>query len=214
MALTRPVTRVQLLTAVDLAATLVFAVGGAQVAVHADLDVFGVLVIAFVTSLAGGIARDVLIGDVPPASLRLVSYPLTALAGGAFVVIVAGLGGDVSTGVLDVLDALGLSLFAVAGAAKALDRRLHPVVAVLLGALTAVGGGTLRDILLNVVPAVLRVDVYATAAVLGAAVVVAASAVGMRRGPAMLAGAAACCLLRLAALRWSWNLPTVDRALG
>jgi uncharacterized membrane protein YeiH len=206
----RPITRVQLLTAVDLAATLVFAFEGAQLAANARLDVFGILVIAFVSSLAGGITRDMLIGDVPPASLRLVSYPLTALAGGTLVVVVAGVGGGLSRGVLDVLDALGLSLFAVAGAATALDRRLHPVVAVMLGALTAVGGGTLRDVLLNVVPAVLRADVYATAAVFGAAILVVASLVGMRRGPAMLIGGAACCLLRLAALRWSWNLPTVD----
>jgi uncharacterized membrane protein YeiH len=202
--------RVQLLTAVDLAATAVFAVEGAQVAANARLDVFGVLVIAFVTSLAGGIARDVLIGDVPPASLRLVSYPLTAFAGGTLVVVVAGFVEDVPTGVLDVLDALGLSLFAVAGAAKALDHRLHPLVAVLLGGLTAVGGGTLRDILLNEVPAVLRVDVYATAALLGAAVMVVASIAGLRRAPAMFVGGAACFLLRLAVLRWSWNLPTVD----
>jgi uncharacterized membrane protein YeiH len=207
--LARPATRAHLLTVVDLAATLVFAVEGAELAAAADLDIIGVLVAAFVTALAGGIIRDVLIGDVPPAALRLVSYPLAAFAGGGLIVLLSPTIERVPTGIVDVLDALGLSLFCVAGAAKALDRRLHPLIAALIGALTAVGGGTVRDVLLSEIPAVLRVDVYATAALAGAVVMVVASLFGLARAPAMLLGATCCLLLRLAAIHWAWNLPKV-----
>lgn len=193
---------------VDLSATALFAVEGARLGVAAGLDVFGVLVVAFASALGGGIVRDVLIGDVPPASLRSVAYPVAALAAGVAVLLAYGVAGSVPTGTaMTTLDAAGLGLFAVTGAVKALDHGMNALLAVLLGTMTGVGGGTIRDVLLGIVPGVLREDVYAVAAALGAATVVVALRRGTGRPAAMAAGAAACFVLRVLAVRWGWDLP-------
>ena len=164
----------KLLFAVDMAGTLLFAIEGATAAVGGNLDLLGVMVLAFATALAGGIIRDLLIGATPPASLRDWRYAGMAFTGGAMHRFflhryVAGIPGPV----LLVLDAAALALFAVAGTEKALDFNIHPFIAILLGGMTAVGGGTLRDILLARVPLVLRAEVYATAALAGSALLIA-----------------------------------------
>jgi len=194
----------------DLAATLVFAVEGALAAVAAGLDVLGVLVVAFATALAGGIIRDLLIGAVPPASIRYQRYAVTALAAGGAVFCFHYAIDDIPSGVLTALDAAGLGLFAVAGAEKALLYGINPFMSVLLGGVTGVGGGSVRDILLGRIPAVLRVEVYAAAALLGAAVMVVGTARGGRRGVMMVAGAACCFTLRVVAHWQDWNLPTAS----
>jgi uncharacterized membrane protein YeiH len=192
---------------IDLAATLVFAVEGALVAVEARLDLLGVLVIAFATALAGGIIRDLLIGAVPPASIEHPRYPITAFLAGSVVFALHGIVDDVPTGLMTTLDAAGLGLFAVAGAEKALLWGLNPLSAVLLGGVTAVGGGSVRDILLNDVPAVLREDLYAVPALLGAAVMVAGLRRGLPRGAMMLAGGTVCFAVRVLGVWQDWNLP-------
>ena len=200
----------RLLTWTDLAATGLFAVEGARLGVLAGLDLFGVLVTAFATALGGGIVRDVLLGDVPPASMRSVAYPATALAAGGAVLAAYALWGSAPTGTaMTTLDAAGLSLFAVNGAAKALDHGMNALLAVLLGTMTAVGGGTIRDVLLDVVPGVLVREVYAVAAAVGAAVVVLAVRLGVRRATAMAAGAVVCFALRVVAVQRGWDLPRI-----
>jgi uncharacterized membrane protein YeiH len=196
-----------LLTAVDLAGTFVFAVEGAMTAIAGGLDLLGVMVLAFATALAGGMTRDVLLGAAPPQALRDWRYSAVAFTGGALAFaghrVIRALPNPV---ILD-LDAAGLALFAVAGTEKALVYRMPPLIAVLMGGITAVGGGTIRDILLARIPAVLRVDVYGTAALAGSAAMV----VGRRLGlpPAMSAalGGGLCLGLRLLAIREHWNLP-------
>ncbi|GAA4560921.1 trimeric intracellular cation channel family protein [Pseudonocardia xishanensis] len=198
-----------LLRPLDLAGTGLFALQGGLTAAAAGLDVFGVLVISFVTAVGGGIVRDVLLGDTPPAVFRDLAYPVTAVAGGAVVVLSYGLVRDVPRELLLPLDAAALGLFAVVGAAKAVDHGMSPLLAALLGAMTGVGGGVMRDVLLGGVPLILRSDVYAVAALAGAAV----TAVGLRYGgPRVLmlaAGFAVCVVIRLLALRQGWNLPRV-----
>ncbi len=190
----------------DLAGTFVFAFQGALAALAAHLDLFGVLVLSFVTALGGGMVRDVLMGALPPSALRGWSYPSTALAAG---IIVFALGRylPVPHQLLQTLDAGGLALFAVAGTEKALDARIHPLSAILLGTITAVGGGTMRDVLLNHVPSILRVDVYATAALFGAIVLVLARRLGLAPTLAAVLGALACFALRMIGLWLHWQLP-------
>lgn len=211
MAVPQLPTAIRLLTGVDLAATFVFAIEGAESGAAAGFDLFGVLAVGFAAALGGGIVRDVLIGEVPPAALRLLSYPIAAFGGGLLVVAVRGVVDEVPDGVTDVLDALGLSLFAVAGATKALDRQIRAAIAPLLGTLTAVGGGVMRDVLLGDVPVVLRVDVYASAALAGAVTTVVATGVGVARPRAMALGGATCLAIRLAALQFDWDLPRLVR---
>ncbi len=199
--------RVQLLVrGADLAGTFVFAFQGALAAIAGHLDLFGDLVLAFATALGGGVIRDVLMGDLPPSALRDWAYPTTAFVAGALVFALEG-HTLVPRHLLLTLDAGGLSLFAVAGTQKALEARIHPLSAVLLGTITAVGGGTIRDLLLTQVPAILRVDVYATAALAGALVLVVARRAGAPPALAAVLGGLACFALRLAAIANHWQLP-------
>ena len=205
-----PIKPTTLLSTVDLGATFVFAIEGAAAAAAAGLDLFGVLVVAFATSLAGGIVRDLLLGEAPPEALRSVRYPVTAFAGGAVVIVVYQLVNSISSWIITGLDAVGLSLFAVAGAAKALNHRSTALTAIMLGTITAVGGGVVRDILLNEVPVVLRANIYAVAALTGAAVLVGADRLRWPRVWSMSLGAAVCFLLRILSASQHWNLPRVN----
>ncbi len=197
----------RVVAAVDLGAVALFAFEGGLLASAAHLDLFGVVVVAIVGSVGGGVLRDVLIGDVPPLSVRHPEFVLMGVVGGiaAFFLHHSMSGNPVP--LLVVLDAGGLALFAVSGSAKALDFDLKPFMAVLMGGLTGVGGGVMRDILLQVVPGILRAQVYATAALLGAAIVV----LGLRnhrpRTATMIAGGLACFTLRVVAAWQHWNLP-------
>jgi uncharacterized membrane protein YeiH len=199
----------RLLRPLDLAGTALFALQGGATAAAAGLDVFGVLVIAFVTAVGGGIVRDLLLGATPPAVFSDLAYPVAAFGGGLVVVLIYRLVRQIPPEVLLPLDAAALALFAVVGAAKAVDHGMSPLLAALLGAMSGVGGGVIRDVMLDRVPLILRSDVYAVAALAGAAVV----AVGLRyrrNRPLMLVlGALVCLTLRLLALSQGWNLPRV-----
>ncbi|MDZ5647177.1 trimeric intracellular cation channel family protein [Nitrospirillum sp. BR 11828] len=207
------------LAVADMAGTVLFAVEGAMAALRGGLDLFGVLVLSFATALGGGVLRDLLIGAAPPTALRDWRYPAMAFAaGGATFVGHAIVGqlpiGQSPVGWMTTLDAAGLSLFAVAGTEKALNRHIPPFSAVLMGTITGVGGGTLRDLLLAQVPAILRVDVYATAALLGAAVMTAAIRLGVAPRYAALLGGGACFVLRMVSVWRHWALPTAAGLAG
>jgi uncharacterized membrane protein YeiH len=199
----------KLLLVADLAGTLLFAIEGAIVAVAGDLDFLGLMVLAFATALAGGIFRDLLIGAVPPASLRDWRYPATAFVGGAAVFFLHHFLKRIPAAIMIDLDAMALALFAVAGTEKALEYRLNPFIAVLLGTVTAVGGGTVRDIFLAQIPRVLNVDIYATAALAGAAVLVLSRRLKFPPVWAALLGGAVCFFLRVVSVWQHWNLPKV-----
>jgi uncharacterized membrane protein YeiH len=201
--------RDHLLFSVDIAGTLVFAIEGAMAAVRGNLDLMGLMVLAFATALGGGIIRDLLIGDVPPASLKDWKYAATAFAGAAMVFFLHRPVERHMDGAILVLDAAGLALFAVVGTRKALVFGLNPLVAVLLGTISGVGGGTIRDVLLAQVPTVLRSDVYATAALAGAIVMAASYRAGVPRVWAGAVGGTICFCLRVVSVWEHWNLPRV-----
>jgi uncharacterized membrane protein YeiH len=198
-----------LLLVADLAGTLLFGIEGATAAANADLDFLGLMVLAFATALAGGIFRDLLIGAVPPASLRDWRYPATAFTGGAVVFFLYHFIKRIPAPIMIDLDAMALALFAVAGTEKALEYKLNPFIAALLGAVTAVGGGTVRDIFLAQIPRVLNVDIYATAALVGAAVMVASRKLKVPPVWSALLGGSVCFLLRIVSAWQHWNLPKV-----
>ncbi len=191
---------------IDLLGTFVFAASGATVGVRREVDLFGVLVLSFAAATAGGIIRDALIGATPPASLADWRYLVVACVAGVVVFYKSDLVEHFRNPV-QMLDAAGLGLFAVAGTSKALTFGLTPTSAVLLGVLSGIGGGMVRDVLVAEVPAVLRSELYASAALVGAIIVVAADALGLARAPAMFAGAIACFSLRFMAIRYGWRLP-------
>ena len=195
--------------AADLAGTAVFAVEGAIAAMRSQLDLLGVMVIAFIVALGGGVTRDLLIGATPPNAVADWRYPALAffMGGLAFVFHEQVLGWSGST--LIVLDAAGLALFAVAGAQKALNFGITPFVAMLMGTITGVGGGVIRDIVLARIPVVLQVDLYASSAFAGAAVLIIARRLGVSPVAAALLAGAGCLMLRLLSVHFGWQLPKV-----
>jgi uncharacterized membrane protein YeiH len=190
----------------DLGGTFVFAISGAVAAVNRRLDIFGILVLSFVTGNFGGITRDLLIGAVPPAALTDGRYLLVSVLAG-LITFFWYAGVDRLRSPVLLFDAVGLSFFAVAGAQKAITFGLSPVMAALLGMLTGIGGGMTRDVLLTDIPQVLRSDLYAVAALIGASIVVIGQMLGFSYGASALAGAAFCFALRFMAIRHGWHLP-------
>jgi uncharacterized membrane protein YeiH len=201
-----------LLLVLDLVGTFVFALDGALTALRtARLDIVGVVTLATITALGGGIIRDLIIGAVPPATFSDWRYLAVATIGGLIAFALARRLERLSLPI-SLLDAAGLSLFAVTGASKALDYGLGAGQAVILGALTAVGGGTLRDVLIRRIPAVLHSGLYAIPALIGATITVAATRAGVYGLVAAVAAATACFLVRLLGIVFNLNAPRPPRA--
>jgi uncharacterized membrane protein YeiH len=199
-----------LIYSADLLGTLVFATEGAMTAIRANLDFFGVVVLSFVTAVGGGVIRDVLLGATPPAALQDWRYATIAFAAGTATFLLYWWVSAVPTWLIVGLDAAGLALFAIAGTEKALSHGMHPFIAVLLGTITAVGGGTVRDVLLAQVPAVLRADIYAVAAMAGAVVMVTGRALRWPASVAAVFGGIVCFGLRIVSVWQHWSLPHVQ----
>ena len=195
-----------LLRAFDLGGTFVFALSGATAGVKNRLDLFGVLVLSFAAGNSGGIARDVMIGAVPPAAIVNWEYVGVSILAGLITFYWFHAIDRLSSPVL-VFDAAGLGLFAVAGATKALTFHAGPVAATLLGMLTGIGGGMVRDILVREIPSVLRTELYAVAALIGTSVVVAGQMLRLPPSVSSIAGAVLCFGLRFMAMRYRWRLP-------
>ncbi|HEX4111300.1 MAG TPA: trimeric intracellular cation channel family protein [Stellaceae bacterium] len=194
-----------LLLVLDLVGTFVFALSGASAGVKRQFDLFGVLVLSFAAATAGGIARDLLIGAVPPAALRDWRYLAVSTLAGLVTFFWYRRIERMRNPVL-IFDAAGLALFAVAGTQKALAFGLHPAMAALLGMVTGIGGGMARDILCAEMPTVLRSELYAVAALAGAVAVVLGSWLGMT-SEGVAVGLILCFGLRLLAMFRGWRLP-------
>jgi uncharacterized membrane protein YeiH len=202
-----------LLLTLDLTGTFVFALNGALTAIEAArVDVIGVVTLGVITAIGGGAMRDLLIGAVPPAAFQDWRYLAVAIGGG----LVAFGGGqrlDQLAGIITVLDAAGLSMFAVTGATKALAFGLGAMPAVILGGVTAVGGGTIRDVLVLRIPSVLHSEgtLYAIPALAAAGIAVATSSAHVYAPPAALGAVAACFGIRMLAVRYHVTAPEPRR---
>jgi len=194
-----------LLLVLNLAGTFVFGISGGLAAVRNGLDIFGALVLAAAVGLAGGIIRDLLIG-IPPATFRDWRY-LAAVGAAGLVTSLAHPAISRIQRPIDTLDAAGLALFCVTGAATALAHRLGTAEAIILGAITGIGGGMVRDILVREIPVVLRSGLYAIPALLGAGVVVLAYREGNHGIAFPIIGAGLCFSVRMAGLHYNLNLP-------
>lgn len=198
----------QLLQGLDLAGAFALALQAAAIAALRNLDAGGIVFVSLATALGGGVIRDVLLGETPPEAFR--GWPLvtTSLLGALATYFSFHLVEQTPEAVFIVIDAIGLSLLAVAGAEKALEYELSAISAVLMGVISGVGGYIVRDMLLAEVPAIFRIDFIATAALIGAMVVVALRKLGVAPKYAALLGGAACFILRLIAVWRHWYLPT------
>ena len=200
-----------MLLALDLAGTFAFGLSGGLVGVRARLDLFGIIVLAAVVGLVGGITRDIILGSLPPATFNDWRYLAVAAAAGLVAFFARPTLERFSLPV-NIFDAAGLSLFCVTGATKALAFDVGAVQAVLLGAITAIGGGMLRDVLVRDIPIVLRSELYAIPALLGATIIVVASRLGYQNPAIAITSAAVCFLIRMVGIRFDLRLPTAPSA--
>jgi uncharacterized membrane protein YeiH len=194
-----------LILVLNLCGTFIFGLSGGLAGVRAKLDLFGIVVLSAVVGLAGGITRDLLIG-IPPATFRDWRYLAAVAAAGVVCYFARPLLERIQRSVL-VFDAVGLGLFCVTGATKALDFGVGPFPAILLGAITGIGGGILRDVLLREIPTVLRHDLYAIPALLGAGVLVVAQESGAGAPVFPVLAAAVCVGVRMIGLKYGINVP-------
>ena len=193
--------------ALDLTGTFAFALNGALTALRvARLDIVGVVTLGMLTAIGGGMIRDVLLGDLPPATFSDWRY-LAVAAGGSLIAFLFGRGLDRAAALIILLDAAGLSLFAVSGALKSLDFGVGFAQAVILGTVTGVGGGTLRDVLLREIPAVLTSGLYAIPALVGAFLVVGADRLGVPGLVGAVVSAGVCFAIRMAGVRFGIDAP-------
>ena len=193
--------------ALDLAGTFVFGLNGALTAMDLEnIDIVGVVVLAAITALGGGIIRDVLIGALPPAAFR--DWRYLAVGGGA------GIAAFVARRLwvrlqrsITVFDAAGLALFCVAGTTTAFAAHLGPFQSVVLGTITGVGGGTVRDVVIRRVPTVLSSGLYAIPAACGATLVAVALGLHFYSGGIAVAAAALCFSIRMVGVHFDMNVP-------
>ena len=198
------------LLVLDLVGTFAFALNGALTAIRtAHLDVVGVVTLGIITAVGGGIIRDILLGALPPATFVDWRYLAVATAGGLIAFLFSRrLNRFISA--IDVLDAAGLSLFAVTGAGKALELGVGPAQVIILGTVSGVGGGTVRDVLIRQIPGVLSSGLYAIPALVGAALVVAATSGGVSQllgAPLALGAAGVCFVIRMVGLHFGLDAP-------
>ncbi|KAA9345775.1 trimeric intracellular cation channel family protein [Adhaeribacter soli] len=192
----------------EMSGTFAFAISGATAARRRNLDLFGICAVAFVVACGGGIIRDLCIGVIPPAGLTNWQYLVVAISAAGLTVGFYSVVQRLKRPVL-LFDAVGLSMFAVTGAQKALAYGYNAEVAILLGITTAVGGGVMRDILLTRVPFILEKEIYASAALLGSLIVVLGDHFNWGTGGwVAIIALTVSFTLRILALRYHWNLPT------
>lgn len=205
-----PLTTIPWALLIDLTGTFVFALSGGMLAVRKHLDLIGIIMLSLVTAMAGGMLRDMMLGATPVASLVDTRYLFTALAAAAVVFVAYGQIERMDKPVM-VLDAIGLGFFAVSGCSKALSYGLDPVPAILLGVMTGIGGGIVRDVLVAQVPRVLHEEVYALPALLGAGIVVLGDRFDLPAEPVAITAIVVTVTIRILSVRLGWRLP---KALG
>jgi len=203
----RPSLGARAFAALDITATAVRGVEGAALAAHAGFDLLGVVVVGFVAAVAGGMMRDVLLGDLPPAALRSASRIIVALSAAVATFVLLRLVDAVPEPILLSLDGMGLALFAVIGAQKAYAHGASIWVIVIVGLVAATGGGVLRDVLLGHTPFLLTQSVYGLAAAAGALVTGILLLTTRRPHLAVVVGFAVAFALRESAIVWGWSLP-------
>ncbi|MEI6002618.1 trimeric intracellular cation channel family protein [Paraburkholderia bengalensis] len=200
-------------TLLDLVGTFAFAISGAVAARQRRLDLFGIASIAFMVACGGGIVRDVCIGAIPPTGLSNWRYLATSLLASAIAILAYPRVRRLRQPVL-LFDAIGLGLFAVSGAQKSLAYGHSAERAMLLGTVSAVGGGVMRDVVLSRVPAILEREIYASAALLGAAVQTGLSYAGWTNWWTPWFATLVCVAVRLASLYFGWRLPAFQERKG
>jgi len=195
-----------LLYLLDMIGTAAFAASGAWAGVRREMDLLGVLVLGMVTAIGGGTLRDLLLGDTPPFCLKDETYLWLSLIVSLLVFFGHRHLSRISNPLL-FFDAIGLGTFVVIGTGKALQFNLGPFGAVLMGIMTATAGGVMRDVLSTRVPLILQREIYASACLIGAGLMVALQHTALPQNLTLILAAASVIILRLLAISRNWALP-------
>ncbi len=191
----------------DLAGTFVFAISGALTAIQRKLDIFGSSVIALVTALGGGTLRDILIGRQPVGWLLDNNY-LLIIAAGIAVSYIFGQSVQKLRRTLFLFDTIGIGLYTILGLERTLGLGLSMPIAVIMGTVSAVFGGVIRDVLCNEVPLIFRKEIYATACIAGGILFLILTALNLGRDTSMLTTVFFIIILRTLAVKFKWHLPS------
>jgi uncharacterized membrane protein YeiH len=195
-----------LLYTLEILGTAVFAITGALKAVKHELDILGIMVLATITGTGGGILRDLILGDTPPASFTDETFFIVSIASALLVFFLAPKIVKIWR-IIRIGDAIGLGLFTAIGAAKGMTYELGTIGIMMTGAITATGGGAIRDILVNEIPLVIRKDFYATAAIIGSLILIGTETLNINGTASIMAVASITTGLRLMAMKMQLSLP-------
>lgn len=197
-----------LLRLIDILGTVTFAISGVFAAMEKKLDLFGILIIAFITAIGGGTLRDMLIGDLPVTWMRSIETPLIILASAAAAVLFGNVIRNFQT-TLFIFDSLGLGFFTVLGIQKGIKFGLTPGICIALGTITGCFGGVIRDMLLNNIPLIFKKEIYATACILGGLIYFLLLQIDFNKNWIDLVVMLLVFLIRFLSVRFKLSLPTV-----
>lgn len=199
----------ELLHIIDIAGIVAFSIAGAFAAMEKELDVFGIIIIAFVTALGGGTLRDILIGEVPVRWMQDISSGVVVIIGAVIAMLFTNTLKNFHR-ILLVFDSIGLGFFTILGIQKGMAHQLHPAVCVALGTITACFGGVIRDISLNNIPLIFQKEIYATACILGGIVFFLLNKTGILSSTIEIICIGVIVLIRLLAVKFNWQLPALQ----
>lgn len=195
---------------IDILGTIAFAISGVLVAFNKRMDLFGILIIAFVTAVGGGTLRDILIGNTPVSWMTNITYTYVVLGSAIFAIIFRSKINYLRTS-LFLFDTIGIGLYTLVGIEKGLQANLHPIICIALGTMTASFGGVLRDILCNEIPVIFRKEIYATACIAGGLVYFLLIKLSIDSNIVFIISGIVVIVIRLLAVKYEIRLPTIYR---
>lgn len=193
---------------IDILGTIAFAVSGVYAAMEKRLDLFGIVIIAFVTAIGGGTIRDLMIGDLPVSWIRNINYTFIILGTTVVVILLRNVMKNFQKTLL-VFDSIGLGFFTILGIQKGIYFGLHPVVCVALGTITGCFGGVIRDMMVNNIPVIFQKEIYASACIAGGTVYFVLLMLGVNTEINEAISILCIFLIRIFAIRYDWQLPKI-----
>lgn len=193
---------------IDILGTIAFAISGVLVAMNKKMDLFGILIIAFVTAVGGGTLRDMLIGQTPVGWMKDMTFTYAILGSTVLAVILRNKINYLRTS-LFLFDTIGIGLYTVIGIEKGLSAGLHPIICIALGTMSACFGGVIRDILCNEIPVIFRKEIYATACILGGLTYFLIRKLPIESDFVFMIAGAVVILVRLLAVKFKIALPNI-----
>lgn len=193
---------------IDILGTIAFAISGVLVALNKKMDLFGILIIAFVTAVGGGTLRDILIGETPVAWMKDMTFTYVIIASAVFAILFRSKINYLRTS-LFLFDTIGIGLYTVIGINKGIGADLHPIICIALGTMTASFGGVIRDILCNEIPVIFRKEIYATACILGGITYFLLIDLPLKSNWVFIISGLVVILIRILAVKFKIALPTI-----